>query len=659
MNNLSAEARLEKLLAQNAKSQPFYPFVRDDRLTLQQVDLDPVADLHTRELRITSQLEKIAKNAIKERLGWKPPKIKSEVTKQHIERYQLSLLQPVIIGDKEYKYHPSSLTLDKVEYPDPPREILTAAQKDNIEGEIGGLVDAIERRRALQADLRTEIEQNVLVYNAAKPANQVGKFDGKERQKGETKKEFAARKAQEEKAKRLETDFVDTQAKLEKQIEEIKGEIAQIETERTERRARLDKSKAAEADYAAAVQQIDAENAQRLEAYKADMNRLNRGAFNLQQEEGETDDEFRQRLVETGQAAWDPKDLAAASASYFRSILREKLLELTRDYQLINETLKFLTDDEVGEVEINFPPIKEKFLQQFGFDNPYLKVTDMGTFLRKMVDTILKEKKDEGLGGILINKKNEGVIPQAVVVSGPSDVTMTEKKFDETVKDSLSDWLEARKFVAPFNQIGEDGDTIYESIKRKIRRARDREDYKDIFKEYRILVPNDAEGEVVFGRGMKAIKHELPNLIEFGKVKISPRKLYYNNTLVIKHKTGNSLSGLPNTRVSDKFSDIVLGLLQGRQPTVSDFKALDVNEKGLYDALIRTAGLHKEIENNFENDTKQMMKDRLELLEGQIGAGNDNPAIKKELYGLVHKMAACGMVGYGDGRRYLKSVLGK
>jgi hypothetical protein len=154
---------------------------------------------------------------------------------------------------------------------------------------------------------------------------------------------------------------------------------------------------------------------------------------------------------------------------------------------------------------------------------------------------------------------------------------------------------------------------------------------------------------------MKAIKHELPNLIEFGKVKISPRKLYYNNTLVIKHKTGNSLSGIPNTRVSDKFSDIVLGLLQDRQPTVSDFKALDLNEKALYDSLIRVAGLHKMIENNFD-ETKHQMKNRLELLEGEIGAGNNNPAIKKEMHGLVNKMAACGMVGFNDGRKYLKSM---
>ena len=295
--------------------------------------------------------------------------------------------------------------------------------------------------------------------------------------------------------------------------------------------------------------------------------------------------------------------------------------------------------------------IKDKFIKQFGFDNQSLTVLDMGNFLRKIVTPIIKEKNQGGVGELI--PKNE----EATVVEGPTDVTMTEAQFDKYSIPSLRNWLEARKNVAPFNEIQEDGEPLYDKITRDFQRARNRRaaDVKDLFKAARIIV--EPEAAAAFGRGMKPIKHELPNLIEFGKVKISPRKLYYNNTLVIKHKTGNSLSGIPNTRVSDKFGDIVLGLLQDRQPTVSDFKALDLNEKALYDSLIRVAGLHKEIENNFD-ETKHHMKNRLELLEGQIGAGNNNPAIKKELNALVHKMAACGMVGYGDGRKYLKSLFG-
>ena len=651
MSNLSSEARLEKLLAQSAKGQPFYPFAQDERFTLQQVDLDPAADLHAHELRISNQIEKIAKNAIKERLGYKPPKIKSHVTEQMVKKYQLSLLQPVVINGEKFKYHPSSITLDKVEYPDRP-VILTESQKANVQGEINGLVIAIGRRKALQVDMRRQLEQNRRDFDAAMGANQVRKFKGKP-QRNETPIQFDIRKAAEKNAEaervrdeadRLRRIFSETEVELELQIAQSDEEITRFETEIRRFRVSIDESVTNEADYLAAVQQIDSENAQRIDAYKADMNRLNRGAFNLTKEPDETEDEFRQRLIETGQTTWDPADVEQATATYFRSILREKLLELTRDYGLIGETLKFLTDEEVGEVEINFPTIKDKFLKQFGFDNQSLTVRDMGMFLRKIVTPIIKEK-NEGGAGVLIE--------EAKVVEGPTDVTMTEAKFDGFSVTGLRNWLEARKNVAPFNELLDDGETTYDKLVRDFERARRRkEDVKDLFRRAGIIV--DAP-EGVFGRGMKAIKHELPNLIEFGKVKISPRKLYYNNTLVIKHKTGNSLSGIPNTRVSDKFSDIVLGLLQDRQPTVSDFKALDLNEKALYDSLIRVAGLHKMIENNFD-ETKHQMKNRLELLEGEIGAGNNNPAIKKEMHGLVNKMAACGMVGYNDGRKYLKSM---
>lgn len=656
---LSAEARLEKLLAQSAKGQPFYPFVQDDRLTLQQVDLDPAADLHTRELRIASQIDKIAKNAIKERLGFKPPKIKSHVTDQMIKKYQLSLLQPVVIDGQKFKYHPSSITLDKVEYPDRPDGILTIRDIADNDAEKRRILDEIARLEAAQAEAFRELKRNEDDYNTAVGANVIRKFDGVKR-RGESKTEFAARKGQEKRAEevrvadeatRLRNIFTTTDERIKLGIDGYTEAIAAYKTQVRRINAMKAESDRLEQEHLAALQQIDLENAQRIDAYKADMNRLNRGAFNLTQEPDESEDDFRQRLIETGQSTWDPADVQQATATYFRSILREKLLELTRDYGLIGETLKFLTDEEVGEVELNFPAIKDKFIKQFGFDNQSLTVLDMGNFLRKIVTPIIKEKNQGGVGELI--PKNE----EATVVEGPTDVTMTEAQFDKYSIPSLRNWLEARKNVAPFNEIQEDGEPLYDKITRDFQRARNRRaaDVKDLFKAARIIV--EPEAAAAFGRGMKPIKHELPNLIEFGKVKISPRKLYYNNTLVIKHKTGNSLSGIPNTRVSDKFGDIVLGLLQDRQPTVSDFKALDLNEKALYDSLIRVAGLHKEIENNFD-ETKHHMKNRLELLEGQIGAGNNNPAIKKELNALVHKMAACGMVGYGDGRKYLKSLFG-
>ena len=88
---------------------------------------------------------------------------------------------------------------------------------------------------------------------------------------------------------------------------------------------------------------------------------------------------------------------------------------------------------------------------------------------------------------------------------------------------------------------------------------------------------------------------------------------------------------------------------------MKDFSTLDINEKGLYDSLIYMAGLQKEVDNTF-HDTKNQLKNRLELLEGEIGAGNNNPKLKKELLYLLSKMVKTGMVGGGDAKRYYQSV---
>ena len=110
--------------------------------------------------------------------------------------------------------------------------------------------------------------------------------------------------------------------------------------------------------------------------------------------------------------------------------------------------------------------------------------------------------------------------------------------------------------------------------------------------------------------------------------------------------------------VSDKFVSIIMGLLKGDKPSLKDFSALDKNEKSMYDSLIYMAGLQKEVDNNF-NETKQQLKKRLELLEGEITGGNNNPALKKELQNLLSKMVKTGMVGGGDAKRYYKSVIGR
>ncbi len=64
-----------------------------------------------------------------------------------------------------------------------------------------------------------------------------------------------------------------------------------------------------------------------------------------------------------------------------------------------------------------------------------------------------------------------------------------------------------------------------------------------------------------------------------------------------------------------------------------------------------------DIPNNGENTLKEL-KHRLNLLEGEINAGNNNDDIKKELHQTVHKLIGMGALNHNIGRVYLNDLIG-
>ena len=69
--------------------------------------------------------------------------------------------------------------------------------------------------------------------------------------------------------------------------------------------------------------------------------------------------------------------------------------------------------------------------------------------------------------------------------------------------------------------------------------------------------------------------------------------------------------------------------------------------------LLYFSGLHKNI-NNKKDDHVIKLKDRLKLVESEIRAGNNNPALKSELKDLIHKLHLFGVVSLYNANNYLK-----
>jgi hypothetical protein len=140
---------------------------------------------------------------------------------------------------------------------------------------------------------------------------------------------------------------------------------------------------------------------------------------------------------------------------------------------------------------------------------------------------------------------------------------------------------------------------------------------------------------------------DLPQWEEFGKISISPRELYFNNKLVVAHKN-KRITGFTMKRLSPELAKIFSQILKDEQPT--DIQ-LSPEETLTYNVYLRKANLHKKFPTQNVVDD---MKRRVTILEGELGAGNDNKAVKKELKKLIYYLEAYKAISVKDMTDYIK-----
>jgi hypothetical protein len=148
----------------------------------------------------------------------------------------------------------------------------------------------------------------------------------------------------------------------------------------------------------------------------------------------------------------------------------------------------------------------------------------------------------------------------------------------------------------------------------------------------------------------------VPTHCQFGKTIILLNKLYQNNILSVKDSNNINIQGIPNSKVDDKFVNIILGICNNEEVNKKDIDTLSEKDFILFNVLIKKAGLTKKY--NIDNTKAiKLLKDRLELVEGEILAGNTNEEIKKELYDIVFKLANLGATSLSNSRKYYKDVV--
>jgi len=160
-------------------------------------------------------------------------------------------------------------------------------------------------------------------------------------------------------------------------------------------------------------------------------------------------------------------------------------------------------------------------------------------------------------------------------------------------------------------------------------------------------------GKIIYGFGLKNI----PNVVDFGNLKLLLKKLYLKNELSIKDKNMHNIMGFKNIgNLSDNFVKIIMDITSNKKPSIYTINQLKTDEKNLYNRLLIISGIHKDIKVNQKEKLDQInkLKNDLGVAEGEIQAGNDNPLILSELQQIIYKLQQLNAISLYQAQNYLK-----
>jgi hypothetical protein len=581
--------------------------------------------VNKRDLAIQVQLEKISRNAIKDIPYRGPLKMKTNTTKDMIEKYQRDLQNTFYTdenGVKKRYYMPASVDVT-LETPDPAQlqPVLDDAQ----------LQQAADNRARAARDI-AQIEAILVRINDADiPLNLIPMADGMSR---------ADRVLTIARNDRIQQDYDRRIAQRDADLARFTGylENAKQGYERSQNYINTNESKKRENE--AYINSIEMANRSQLKVQSDEVNRLNRGRLILEQQPNEDADQFKTRMLETGQATFDEDFIEQQAELRVYKDLKMKMKDIVRDELFIDQFLKTITAgqdyDDAFKYDKAWTAISRAFREFYGEFNDNITVDE----LRDFFDNVIQR------GSTFQSQPREEPSFKSSLVN---PYTLTSAQLRSTYANDYKVWYSKNRKpgVKSWSRVSNQGkDKILEDLEAAdiiqpptLRRARSASaaDISEV-----------STTRFSTGAGM------LPKEAMIGRVKINPRALYYDNMLVLLHENGHHFQGFRNTKVSDAFVNVIMKLMNDEEISSKDVADLELAEKPLFDHFLYLSGHHKKIGNGLKQ-TREQMKERFQLLEGQRDAGNTNPEIMEELINLLYKMSTHKMISRSDAFKHIKS----
>jgi hypothetical protein len=168
-------------------------------------------------------------------------------------------------------------------------------------------------------------------------------------------------------------------------------------------------------------------------------------------------------------------------------------------------------------------------------------------------------------------------------------------------------------------------------------------------KNYKMSGDGFIKRRIKIGKGLE-VRNDEPKFRQFGKYIIHMPQLRNNNILNLKHKSGGSIPSIKPVYIEDNFKEFIIDILDSGRVNDRHYQSLTEPEQNHFLKAVRGAGIIDDLKLKTKNHDKEQEEiKRLELLLGEVNAGNDNAGILKEARTLIKKYVSNGRISRQKG----------
>jgi hypothetical protein len=149
--------------------------------------------------------------------------------------------------------------------------------------------------------------------------------------------------------------------------------------------------------------------------------------------------------------------------------------------------------------------------------------------------------------------------------------------------------------------------------------------------------------KIKIGKGIAV--EEQPRYKTFGKYIIHMPYLENDNVLNVKFQSMGSIPSIKPVSIDDNFKEFILDIMNTGSVNQKHYNSLTEPEKAHFHKIVKGAGLSNALKFKADDkiDDKKDIK-RIDILVGQIVAGNDNDKVMKECKELIKKCVGNGSI---------------